>query len=246
MRFANPSGDHRGQHQILIFSSPRRYQHMFGDCQVSQDFPLLHQWVAEQKNLFKLVRMGKEGLMQHWRLVLLLDAGVDFFAGDCCPNAVTLDELKEFAFLASTSPNSWRFDRSDDLSNQCEIIAKFEKMKRSNGHSLVLATDSRDVYSWFFERYVDLVLRDRNLSIFTHCIFHSRFVHPRRSQLMERYIDQLVANPEGANCSFLLSLLSYFDDEGTGGLAGEDGFKTIQEMITWLNYCERLAVFKGE
>merc|ERR1719253_2164800 len=65
---------------------------LFGVCNVSSDFPHLHQWIADQKELFRLSRTGKEGInmMNASRLKMLMEIGVDFFTGECLPGTSSL------------------------------------------------------------------------------------------------------------------------------------------------------------
>ena len=78
----------------------KRHRALFG-VDVSKGFPRLHDWVSEHKRMFRLSRMGKRDMMKPSRLKLLMEAGVDFFTGDCIPNTDPLShaELEEFELL---------------------------------------------------------------------------------------------------------------------------------------------------
>jgi hypothetical protein len=134
---------------------------LFGVCHVSSDFPRLHKWIAEQKELFLQSRtMVGRDVMNPSRLKMLMEAGIDFFTGECLPGE---HDFQEFDILTAspvetfpvhervTNLNVFSFD---SYWNNHECLEKFEKLKAINGHSLVLASDDEDVYLWFMGKFL--------------------------------------------------------------------------------------------
>lgn len=143
----------------------KRYRDLFGDCNVTSDFPHLHEWVNEQKELFRLTRAGKRDMIHASRLEMLRDAGVDFFTGECLPNTVSEESVRSFCEFIS-SPDSTADD--DDRSTQNDLYWKgrhfnkdFEALK-SRGTSSVLANEHEELYRWFVERRGKLLLMQQN------------------------------------------------------------------------------------
>eukprot|EP00577_Skeletonema_sp_RCC1716_P003627 CAMPEP_0113417350 /NCGR_PEP_ID=MMETSP0013_2-20120614/25602_1 /TAXON_ID=2843 ORGANISM="Skeletonema costatum, Strain 1716" /NCGR_SAMPLE_ID=MMETSP0013_2 /ASSEMBLY_ACC=CAM_ASM_000158 /LENGTH=1594 /DNA_ID=CAMNT_0000304465 /DNA_START=260 /DNA_END=5040 /DNA_ORIENTATION=- /assembly_acc=CAM_ASM_000158 len=138
----------------------KRYRDLFGDCNVPSDFPHLHEWVNEQKELFRLTRAGKRDMIHASRLEMLRDAGVDFFTGECLPNTVSENEVRSFCQFISSPDNI----PADDNSTQNDLYWKgrqfnkdFEALK-SRGTSSVLANEHEELYRWFVERRGKLLL----------------------------------------------------------------------------------------
>ena len=138
----------------------KRYRDLFGDCNVTSEFPHLHEWVDEQKELFRLTRAGKRDMIHASRLEMLRDAGLDFFTGECLPNTVSENEVRSFCQFISSPDNV----ASDDNSTQNDLYWKgrqfnkdFEALK-SRGTSSVLANEHEELYRWFVERRGKLLL----------------------------------------------------------------------------------------
>lgn len=140
---------------LKMFVELKRHRELFGVCHVSSDFPRLHQWLAQQKDLFRLSRMGRKGMMNLSRFKMLMEAGVDFFTGECLPGTANIIEgfFKEFDQTTSSpmerfpaqesgmqENRGWIF-QCDSYWNDHECRAKFEQLKEKSGHSLVLASD---------------------------------------------------------------------------------------------------------
>lgn len=215
----------------------KRHLGLFGDCSVSKDYPILHGWIAEQKELFRLSRMGNKDMMSASRLQMLMEAGVDFFTGECLPgtdDSIQRD-FKEFRTLTSspaeTFPSSrathnnanfgWNFLSYDKYWNEFDCRARFQQMKAKNGHSLVLASDG-DLYWWVVEKRGAMLLHEIN--------------YPESSQ----------ASESGGLQSH--SILNFITAQQEADDAGSDGdeIEVDKSMFLWLHYCERLMIFKGE
>lgn len=132
---------------------------LFGVCHVSSDFPRLHRWIAEQKELFMQSRMMEKDIMNPSRLKMLKEAGIDLFTGECLPgehdfqvlDLITASPTEAFpVHKRVTNLNVFTFD---NYWNDHEFLEKFEKLKAFRGHSLVLASDDEDVYVWFMGKF---------------------------------------------------------------------------------------------
>lgn len=186
------------------------------------DFPQLHQWLNEQKKLFRLFRMGNEDVMKVGRIQLLTDAGVDFYTADYLPYLTQVD-MKKFEdqmstphdlFQGSTSISTPQFSCID--LNDDDFSARFDSMKATNGHSLVSADDNLDLYQWFIAM---------------------------RSALLDSYAGMPRADESRSLSKHLL--LSYMQDrDGTD--SDNNSFKTTESLILWTKYCERYMMFIGE
>lgn len=182
------------------------------------DYPQLHQWLNEQKKLFRLFRMGNEAMMKVERIRLLMDAGVDFFTADYFPY-LTGDDLVKFEKQISTPPDMFRgidvafidAEEKDD-----DFPARFEGMKAMNGHSLILADENLDVYQWFISM---------------------------RSAVLDSYAASFDTEQESSLSSHLV--LTYFKDKENSAL-DQMAFKTKESMVLWNKYCERYMMFLGE
>ncbi|KAL3805931.1 hypothetical protein HJC23_007892 [Cyclotella cryptica] len=203
------------------FRELKQYQLLFGDCHVSEDFPQLHQWVNEQKRVFREFRMGKNELMKVERLRMLIDAGCDFFTADYFPYICEKD-LKAFEQRISSPLDSFRGKESaiesshlivDHLDDE-DLSAMFDSIKASNGHSLVLADENLDVYQWFIAL---------------------------RSALLASYATDF--NVQGP-LLFRHFVLSYVKDRNVPE-TDKKFFNTKESLITWTKYCERFMMFKA-
>jgi hypothetical protein len=151
----------------------KRYRDLFGDCNVTSDFPHLYQWVGEQKELFRLTRAGKRDMIHASRLEMLRDAGVDFFTGECLPSTVSEGSVRGFCHFVAAPDN---FAVDDESSNDLywkgrEFNKDFEALK-SRGTSSVLANEHEELYRWFVERRGKLLLlrqsADNEKSLWDH------------------------------------------------------------------------------
>jgi hypothetical protein len=129
---------------------------LFGVCYVSSDFPLLHKWVAEQKELFLQSRklVGKD-VMNPSRLKMLKEAGIDFFTGECLPSEL---DSHEFDLCTASHPDTFPVHErvtclnafsSDAYWNDHAMLKRFERQKSVRGDSLILASDDEELYVWF-------------------------------------------------------------------------------------------------
>ncbi len=129
---------------------------LFGVCYVSSEFPRLHKWIAEQKELFLQSRklVGKD-VMNPSRLNMLTEAGIDFFTGECLPNELDLHEFDlRTASHTDTFPVHERVTclnvfSSDTYWNDHAMLKRFEMQKSVRGDSLILASDDKELYVWF-------------------------------------------------------------------------------------------------
>ena len=142
----------------------KRYRDLFGDCNVTSDFPHLYEWLKDQKELFRLTRAGKRDMIHASRLEMLRDAGVDFFTGECLPNTVSDNEVRSFCDFISSPDN---IPAEEDNSTQNDLYWRgrqfnkdFEALK-SRGTSSVLANEHEELYRWFVERRGKLLLLNR-------------------------------------------------------------------------------------
>jgi len=223
---------------LKMLAEIKRHQELFGVCSVSSDFPLLHRWVDEQKEMFRHSRMGKKYMMNSSRLRMLMEAGVDFFTGECLPGTAdhTQRDFEEFEMLTSSPVDTfpardcftnnhticgWNF-QYDNYWNNYDCRARFEQMKAMNGHSLVLASDDSDVYWWFVEKRGKMLLTELN-----HLEPSSRAFVPNRFH----------------SHSILNFMNSQPQLDATG--SDEDRIKVDRSMFLWLHYCERLMMFKA-
>lgn len=161
--------------------------------------------------------MGKQELMKNGRLSMLIDAGIDFFTGECCPHPVTQDVLNEFESLVAL-PTESHFQVGsinggrDDLNHhEKRYKAMFKDMKLQFGHCLILASDNEDLYWWFMEK---------------------------RTQLAKFHATQK------GHSNHLHSFLSCITGDGSKNEI--EDFRTNQPLFQWLIYCERLLMFKGQ
>ena len=135
---------------------------LFGVCHVSSDFPRLHSWIAEQKELFMQSRMMEKDIMKPSRLKMLKEAGIDLFTGECLPGEHDFQELDLLtaspteAFPVHERVTNLNVFTFDNYWNDHECLEKFEKLKAFRGHSLVLASDDEDVYVWFMGKFSTL------------------------------------------------------------------------------------------
>mmetsp|Transcript_34108 Transcript_34108/g.62806 ORF Transcript_34108/g.62806 Transcript_34108/m.62806 type:complete len:308 (-) Transcript_34108:164-1087(-) len=218
-----------------MFVELKRHRGLFGVCNVSSDFPRLHEWIAEQKELFRHSRMGKKDMMNSSRLKMLIETGVDFFTGECLPGTANLSQrdFKEFELLTSSPAESfplegsatsdnygWSFQYDNYWINH-DCRARFKQLKAKHGHSLILASDDKNVYWWFVEK---------------------------RGKMLLAELNNLESNQgSGSDGLRSQSILSYItaqrqgDDTGSGGVT----FEVDQSMFLWLHYCERLMMFKA-
>ncbi|KAL7552957.1 hypothetical protein ACHAWF_016193 [Thalassiosira exigua] len=213
----------------------KRLHELFGACQVSSDYPRLHQWIEEQKELFQLSRTGKRHAYRVDRLKMLLEAGVDFFTGECLPDSAgSPQDFKEFELLtsspverfpaetaASYQTNYGWFQRDSYWKNH-ECRAKFEQLKTQNGHSIVLANDDEGLYWWYVEKRGKMLL----------------------SELQSGESKQGGDSPNSFRSHSVLKFIRAEMDE-LGSVSGGNGIKYDQSMFLWLHYCERLIMFKA-
>lgn len=236
---------------LKMYIELKRYSELFGGCHVSSDFPRLHKWIAEQKELFRESRSGKKDVMKLARLKMLMDAGVDFFTGECLPDAVdpliqkgfkedferltsspveTFPVVKKGAGSAGIQPSATLtspLSTGDNYWNNNECRAKFELLKARNGHSIVLASDDTDVYWWFVERRGKALLSELELSG------------------MET--DEASESNELCSHSILRYITSQRHHDDDVEVEGDCSiFEDSKSMFAWLHYCERLMMFKGK
>jgi hypothetical protein len=133
---------------------------LFGASYITDDFPHLYAWIAEQKQLFlqsrKMVGKDPTNALKASRLFQLNEAGVDFFTGECLPGEI--GETQEFDRLTAAPVESFPLHERranvvtfafDNYWNGRQCLEKFEKFKALHGHSLLLASDDEDLYVWF-------------------------------------------------------------------------------------------------
>jgi len=214
---------------LKMFSELKRHQRLFGLGPVSSDFPRLHQWIAEQKELFLLSRIGSKEIMKPSRFKMLVDAGLDFFTGECLPGTASMrkHDLKQFQLLTSAPAESFptssrrsvgplNFQKDNGWNNQiCQ--EKFEQLLAKNGHSLILASDDIDIYRWFVEKRGGALLSEMNTLKFNKGCYETNGIYSN-------------------------SILRYVTFQ-TGGLSIEE---LDQSMFIWFHYYERLMMFKGK
>ncbi|EJK51282.1 hypothetical protein THAOC_29558 [Thalassiosira oceanica] len=153
---------------LKMLTELKRHKDLFGEAYASEDYPRLHRWIADQKELFRLSRGGERDLMHSSRLKMLFEAGLDFFTGECIPSKA--EDLAEFQRLvaapAETFPGSGvhlrmsPLDGNDNYWREHGTQEKFVRFKEVFGHSLVLASDDADVYWWFVEKRGLLLLSE--------------------------------------------------------------------------------------
>ena len=107
-------------------------------------------------------------VMNTSRFRMLMEAGVDFFTGECLPGTASLGhgqgrrDFEEFHRVTSSpqerfpardgpADSGWNF-QFDNWWNNHDFRAKLEQYKAKNRHSIVLPTDDEDLYWWFVER----------------------------------------------------------------------------------------------
>lgn len=222
---------------LKMFVELKRHRDLFGVCTVSGDFPHLHQWLEEQKELFRLSRMGKTGIMDPSRIKMLMEAGVDFFTGECLPGTFSSDDLKRFDVLAaspletfpvqghagdSLSAAGWS-SQDDNYWNNRDFLSKFERWKAENGHSLILASDDKDLYLWFVEKRGKALLMELNKA-------GSRGGNEPNG-VCSRFLLRHLTSQERSNASM--------DSKGTD-------VQVDRSMFQWLHYSDRLMMFKGK
>ena len=226
---------------LKMFAELKRHQGLFGVCNVASDqFPRLYEWLAEQKELFLRSRMGSKDIMKPSRLNMLIEAGVDFYTGECMPGTCSMSRsnLKKFQLLTSapaerfpdqggfgSSENGLLNFQDDNYWNNQDCQAKYEHFKSKNGHSLILASDDIDVYWWFVEKRGNALLSEISSLNLGHQGCYET--------------DGLYSN----------SILRYIQTE-EGDKENEDEGETVEEvvdqsMFLWLHYYERLMMFKG-
>ena len=164
-------------------------------------------------------------MMKIERLRLLMDAGVDFFTVEYFPYLTNQDLIKFemqiaapldlFHGIDNVITSSYKFD--DDL-NEDDYPARFECMKATNGHSLVLADENLDIYHWFISM---------------------------RSALLDSYAARYDAD-EGHSLFQHLVLSFVKDKEGLEPNGKTSSFKTKESLIMWAKYCERFMMFLGK
>lgn len=221
---------------LKMFVELKRHREMFGGCNVSKDFPRLHAWIAEQKQLFKLSRSSNQEMMNSSRLNMLIEAQVDFFTGECLPDSVNASEAKGFAKLTS-SPiecfpevneptsnfvNNYGWNFQDNYWLKQDVRARFELFKVKHGHSIILATDDAPVYWWFVEK---------------------------RGKMLLDELNSLHGNQEGPSVmhsSVVILRHVVTERERDGALTDADQVESLKSMFLWLHYCERLMMFKGK
>jgi hypothetical protein len=136
---------------------------LFGVCYITNDFPHLHAWIAEQKELFlqsrKMVGKDPTNALKASRLFQLKEAGVDFFTGESLPGEI---DTQEFDRLTAAPVESFPLNERranvvtfafDNYWNGQQCLEKFEKFKALHGHSLLLASDDEDLYVWFMGEF---------------------------------------------------------------------------------------------
>eukprot|EP00581_Thalassiosira_minuscula_P011211 CAMPEP_0183722022 /NCGR_PEP_ID=MMETSP0737-20130205/14100_1 /TAXON_ID=385413 /ORGANISM="Thalassiosira miniscula, Strain CCMP1093" /LENGTH=1794 /DNA_ID=CAMNT_0025952109 /DNA_START=293 /DNA_END=5677 /DNA_ORIENTATION=+ len=222
---------------LKMFAELKRHLDLFGDCNVSSDFPYLHQWIAQQKELFRLSRMGNKDMMNPSRLKILTEVGVDFFTGECLPDVPNLSSSvsKEFELLTSSPVE--RFPEIESVSNNQTYYkgdlqydhywvnqsckARLEQLKAKIGHSIILASDDTQLYFWLVEQRGKLLLTE-----------------------LSGQEDNQVLMSNGLHS---LSLLKYITVEIQGEETGSvsAALKLGHSMFLWLHYCERLMMFKA-
>lgn len=225
---------------LRMFVELKRHRELFGVCSVSSDFPRLHQWIAQQKELFRVTRMGAKGMINSSRFNMLREVGVDFFTGECLPDMSNVNQserrkdIKEFEQLTSSpvenfpeqgnaksnqANHGWDC-QSDNFWKNHDCPTKFEQFKAKHGHSLILASDDENVYWWFVEK--------RGMSLLSE-------------------INALKQNQgSGPNGLFSHSILQYVQKHA-GDVIDFKGemVQLDQSMFVWLHYCERLMIFKA-
>ncbi|KAL9184927.1 hypothetical protein ACHAXT_002704 [Thalassiosira profunda] len=212
------------------FVELKRHRDLFGTCIVSSDFPRLHQWLSEQKDLFRFSRMGREGVMNLSRFNMLTEAGVDFFTGECLPDPAAQGDFKEFE-QATSSPvevfpakEDGRTQEMKESTVQCdsywdddECREKFERLKETCGHSICLASDDSNLYWWLVEKRGKMLLNEL-----------------RRDRSGEG---------SGSDALHSHSILRHIKAQQQD--AGAVEIEVDDSMFVWLHYCERLMMFKA-
>lgn len=165
---------------------------LFGACYITNDFPHLHAWIVEQKELFlqsrKMVGKDPTNALKASRLFQLKEAGVDFFTGESLPGEI---DTQEFNRLTAGPIESFPLHERraivvtfafDNYWNGQQCLEKFEKFKALHGHSLILASDDEDLYVWFMGEfwpveqslYFLLCYESTNLSFLLHTVVLQR------------------------------------------------------------------------
>ncbi|KAL3815518.1 hypothetical protein ACHAXA_007374 [Cyclostephanos tholiformis] len=197
---------------------------LFGGCYVSSDFPRLHKWIAEQKELFLQSRQpaGKD-VMNSSRLEMLKEAGIDFFTGDCLPGEL---DSQEFDLLTASPLETYPVHEKltflnsvscDTYWNNEDMLKKFDRQKSVNGNSLILASDDEDLYVWFMEKRGKILLSEID-----------NFSQGKSSNVLHSHF-------------ILKYITTTMNDDGSKGEADEVDLS----MFLWLHYYERLLIFKA-
>lgn len=200
---------------------------LFGVCYVSSDFPRLHAWIVEQKQLFLQSRMmvGKDptNALKASRLFQLKEAGVDFFTGECLPGEY---DSQEFDRLTSSPVDTFPVQERRTNLNTCsfdnywngqQCLDKFEKFRSGSGHSLLLASDDEDLYMWLMEK---------------------------RGKALLSEIDCL-SQGKGSTGLYSHSVLQYITTTVNDDGSKADKLEFDRSIFLWLHYYERLLIFKA-
>ena len=245
---------------LKMFAELKRHQVLFGVCHVSSDFPRLHQWVAEQKELFLLARSGTKSVMSPSRLKMLMDAGVDFFTGECLPTGVLplLARKMPMATNESVLTDPKQFQRLTlspvDTFPPANSIGGSDATNAETNHRL---NDNywnhQDCLARFEQFKVEtgrsLILANEDIEVYRW------FVEKRGNDLLSEINSNYFSDKGGyeSNGLYSQSILRYIttqkqDTEDDGmGLNGMETIETVdQSMFLWLHYYERLMIFKGK
>ncbi len=224
---------------------------LFGGCHVSSDFPRLHRWIAEQKELFMQSRMVGKDIMNPYRLNMLKDAGIDLFTGECLPGEADFQEFNLLtaspaeAFPVHERVTNLNVSSFDNYWNDHECLEKFEKLKAGRGHSHVLASDDEDVYVWFMGKFSALTEYSCILFRSYRPPFWKNQTSEKRGKVLLSEIDSL-SQGKSSNGLNSHSVLQYITTTVNNDTSKVETINVDRSMFLWLHYYERLMIFKGE
>ncbi len=177
------------------------------------------------------------------RLNMLIDIGVDLFTGECLPGTTSLNQVKQFDLLTSSPAEKFPADNNkaemgapqcrefsshdDEYWTNDDFLADFEKFKAKNGHSLVLASDDKDLYLWFVEKRGKALLSEIGSTEFS---------------------SGFKSNANGLYSHSILQYITTHSESDDDSIVNgpEKTVEVDQPMFLWLHYCERLMMFKGK
>ncbi len=129
------------------------------------------------EDIFKMKMVGKHEFMKNSRFDMLIEAGVDFYAGDCSSSPNNVANLNEVEALLSSS-NTLKFpENTHSTGDECErkSFTHFSAVREKLGHSLVLPYDDETSYWWIVDKrwqsiqhHANSGMKQQPLSIFTY------------------------------------------------------------------------------